>query len=141
MRKYFVIFDTNVIISGLYDDDLASYPARLLDYIYKGVIIPVYSEEILEEYKEVLSRKEFNFSKYIVGKMINLIKSLGVIIDPDKLDIDFKDFEDLKFYEVLMTKDKYNKRLVKGNIKHFPIQKNILTPKEMIEIIEKVYHK
>lgn len=141
MRKYFVIFDTNVIISGLYDDDLTSYPARLLDYIYRGVIIPVYSEEILEEYKEVLSRKEFNFSKYIVGKMINLIKSLGVIIDPDKLDIDFKDFEDLKFYEVLMTKDKYNKKLVTGNIKHFPIQKNILIPKEMIELIEKGYHK
>lgn len=136
MRKYFVIFDTNVIVSGLYDDDIASYPVRLLDYIYKGVIIPVYTEEILEEYKDVLSREEFHFSKNIVGKMINLIRSLGIVIHPGKLDIEFKDIDDLKFYEVLMTKDKHDKKLVTGNIKHFPIQKDILTPKEMIDIIE-----
>ena len=136
MRKYFVIFDTNVIVSGLYDDDPTSYPVRLLDYIYKDVIVPVYTEEILKEYKDVLNRDEFHLSKNIVGKMINLIRSLGIVITPEKLDIDFKDYDDLKFYEVLMTKDKRDKKLVTGNIKHFPIQKNILTPKEMIELIE-----
>ena len=66
-----------------------------------------------------------------------LIRSLGVVIDPIKLNLDFKDYDDLKFYEVLMTKDEKDKKLVTGNIKHFPIQKNILTPKEMIELIEK----
>lgn len=136
MHKYFVIFDTNVIVSGLYDDDPTSYPVRLLDYIYKDIIIPVYSEEIINEYRDVLSREEFHLTKSIVGKMINLIRSLGIMIDPDKLDINFRDYDDLKFYEVLMTKDKYNKKLVTGNIKHFPVQKNILTPKEMIDIIE-----
>lgn len=137
MHKYFVIFDTNVIFSGLYDDDPTSYPVRLLDYIYKEVIIPVYTEEILEEYKDVLSREEFHFSKNIIDKMINLIRSLGVVVDPIKLNLDFKDYDDLKFYEVLMTKDEKDKKLVTGNIKHFPIQRNILTPKEMIELIEK----
>lgn len=136
MRKYFVIFDTNVIVSGLYDDDPSSYPVRLLDYIYKDVIVPVYTEEILEEYKDVLNRDELHINKNVVEKMINLIRNLGIVITPEKLNIDFKDYDDLKFYEVLMTKDKKDKKLCTGNIKHFPIQKNILTPKEMIKLIE-----
>lgn len=137
MNKHYVIFDTNVIVSGLFDDDPFSYPSKLIDYIYKKVIVPVYSYEILREYKEVLNRPIFDFPKNVIGNIINLIKRLGLYIDPEKLNIEFGDAEDLKFYEVLMTKTDKEKNLVTGNIKHFPIQKNILTPKEMVEIIEK----
>lgn len=73
----------------------------------------------------------------MVGDLINSIKKLGININPQKLDINFKDFDDLIFYEVLMTKSDYRKKLVAGNTKHFPSQTNILTPKEMVELIKK----
>ena len=57
MSKYYVIFDTNVVVSGLMGIKKDSYPSRLLDYIYDGIIKPIYSKDIIDEYKEVLSRK------------------------------------------------------------------------------------
>ena len=136
-RKYYVIFDTNVLVSSLFSKDINSYPLQLLNYIYDGTIIPIFSNEILSEYKEVLSREIFPFNKKMVGDLINIFKSLGITINPDKLDIKLADNDDLIFYEVLMNKDSYDKDLVTDNTKHFPIQKNIKTPKEMVDIIKK----
>ena len=135
-HKYYVIFDTNVIVSMLFNSDINSYPMQLMNYIYDGIIIPVYSDEILDEYKEVLSRDKFPFTKKIVGDFINYIKRLGININPQKLDISFDDIDDLIFYEVLMTESKHDKSLVTGNIKHFPKQVNIMTPKKMVELIK-----
>ena len=135
MSKYYVIFDTNVVVSGLMGIKKDSYPSRLLDYIYDGIIKPIYSKDILDEYKEVLSRKEFLFTKKQIGDFINSIKKLGIKIDPKKLDIDFVDTDDLVFYEVLMTKTNMQKYLTTGNIKHFPKNTLIKTPKEMVDII------
>ena len=136
MQKYYVIFDTNVIVSMLLSGDINSYPMLLMNYIYDGIITPVFSNEILSEYKEVLSRDKFPFTKKMVGDLINYIKKLGINIEPQKLEIEFEDYDDLIFYEVLMTKDKNEKKLVTGNIKHFPKQVNIMTPKEMVELIK-----
>ena len=136
-HKYYVIFDTNVIVSALFSKDINSSPTQLLNYVYDGIIVPIFLDDILAEYKEVLSRDIFPFSKKMVGDLINVFKSLGIIIIPDKLNIELTDNDDLIFYEVLMNKDSYNKNLVTGNTKHFPIQMNIKTPKEMIDIIKK----
>ena len=138
INTYYVIFDTNVIVSAFLGIENGSYSAKLLDYIYEKIIIPVYNEKILKEYRDVLSRDKFPFTHKMVGDFINSIKKLGIKINPKKLDIPFVDYDDLKFYEVVMNKDKYDKKLVTGNIKHFPIQKNIKTPKEMYKIINKI---
>lgn len=136
MQKYYVIFDTNVIVSMLLSGDINSYPMLLMNYIYDGIITPVFSNEILSEYKEVLSRDKFPFTKKMIGDLINYIKKLSINIEPQKLEIEFEDYDDLVFYEVLMTKDKHEKKLVTGNIKHFPKQVNIMRPKEMVELIK-----
>ncbi|MBP3201111.1 MAG: putative toxin-antitoxin system toxin component, PIN family [Lachnospiraceae bacterium] len=136
-RTYYVIFDTNVIVSMLFSSDINSYPMQLMNYVYDGTIIPIYSDDIINEYKEVLSRDKFPFTKKMIGDLINYIKKLGINISPEKLELNFDDYDDLIFYEVLMTKSSYNKCLVTGNIKHFPKQRNILTPREMVEFIKK----
>ena len=74
-QKFYVIFDTNVIVSMLFSSDINSYPMQLMNYIYDGIITPIYSEEILNEYKEVLSRNKFPFTKKMVGDFINYIKN------------------------------------------------------------------
>lgn len=52
--------------------------------------------------------------------------------------MDFKDISDLKFYEVVMEKKDKNAKLVTGNIKDFPVDKRIVTPRELLKLIEKL---
>ena len=45
--------------------------------------------------------------------------------------------DDLVFYEVAMEKRDDDAYLVTGNLKHYPIKDFIVTPAEMMEIIER----
>ena len=137
MAKFNVIFDTNVIVSGLMGTKNNCNPSILLNYIYDEVVIPIYTKEILDEYKDVLSRKEFAFNKKQIGDFINSIKRIGIEVKPKRLEIDFDDIDDLVFYEVLMTRTKDPKYLTTGNLKHFPQNLYIKTPKEMVDIIRR----
>ncbi len=47
------------------------------------------------------------------------------------------DMDDLVFYEVAMEMRDDDAYLVTGNQKHYPIRNFIVTPAEMMEIIEK----
>lgn len=69
--------------------------------------------------------------------MIARFKKKGILIKPHKLDIDFKDISDLKFYEVVMEKKDKNAKFVTGNTKDFPINRRIVTPRELLKMIEK----
>ena len=137
MNKTLVVFDTNVIVSALLANSDESNEVKLLEYINDNVIIPIYSEDIMNEYKEVLSRKEFRFTKKRIGDMISIFKKRGILINPHKIDLKFKDMSDLKFYEVVMEKKDKDAKLVTGNIKDFPISKRVVTPKELLRLIEK----
>ena len=61
--KYYAVIDTNVIVSALLNPD--SIPGTILKYASSGLIAPLINDEILREYKEVISREEFNFKKEI----------------------------------------------------------------------------
>lgn len=137
MNKFLVVFDTNVIVSALLSDDVDSNEVKLMEYINSNIITPIFSDDIMKEYKEVLSRKEFGFNKKSVGDMIARFKKKGILVKPHKLDINFKDISDLKFYEVVMEKKDKNAKLVTGNIKDFPADRRIVTPREMLKLIEK----
>ena len=47
------------------------------------------------------------------------------------------DMDDLIFYELAMEKREEDSYLVTGNQKHYPIKDFIVTPLEMMEILEK----
>ena len=136
MNRFLVVFDTNVIVSALLADDNYSNEVKLMEYINLNIITPIFSEDIMKEYKEVLSRVEFGFNKKSVGDMISRFKKKGILIKPQKLDLKFKDMSDLKFYEVIMEKKDKNTKLVTGNIKDFPVDKRIVTPRELLKMIK-----
>ena len=64
--KIYAVIDTNVIVSALITKREDSPTRLILDYLLKGRIIPVYNEEILKEYLEVLTRSKFKLSKDLV---------------------------------------------------------------------------
>lgn len=133
--KIFCVVDTNVIVSALLKR--TSIPGKVVQHILAGIVIPVFSKEILSEYKEVLSRKKFSFSSKVIEDVIKMIIKNGIELSGIQTEEKPPDPKDMIFYEVTMdsrqTQDTF---LVTGNIKDFPIKPFIVTPKKMMEIIE-----
>lgn len=131
-NKQNVIIDTNVFVSAFITHDDLSPTIKILELFYDGKIHLYYSDDILLEYKDVLNRKEFNLNKRLVGTFINDIKKLATKIKPISVNETVKDIKDQPFYELVMSKEISNSKLITGNIKHFPIKPCIMTPKDFI---------
>ena len=132
--KYFAVVDTNVIVSAILKGD--SLPAQVLKEILLGNIFLLVNEEILNEYSEVLSRKKFNFSNEVVKNLITELKKQAIYVDKSKVEDYLPDPDDAVFYEVVMEARKdVDAYLVTGNLKHFPEKSFVVTPKEMMDII------
>ena len=134
---YYAVIDTNVFISALLSKRSDTATVRVLDAMFDGKIVPLYHEEILAEYNEVLRRKKFHFKEEVIQLVINAVKQYGVEVFPQPTGEILIDMDDLIFYEVAMEKRDDDAYLVTGNQKHYPIRDFIVTPSEMMEIIEK----
>lgn len=135
--KCYAVFDTNVLISSLLTKRTDSATARVVDAISSGDIIPLYNQEILSEYNEVLHRKKFSFSKERIQKILLMIRQFGLAVNPSPTGEILVDMDDLVFYEIVMEKKDDNAYLITGNIRHFPERDFIVTPSEMIKILYK----
>ncbi|MBQ3642911.1 PIN domain-containing protein [bacterium] len=139
--KYYAVIDTNVIVSAVMafnKSNEESSPYIILANVLAGRVIPLFSSEIIDEYKDVLSRKKFKFDVKLVDTLIEAIKKHG--IDTKKADIDeiLPDPKDVVFYQVTLEGQKsQNTYLVTGNLKHFPSKPFVVSPKQMIDIMLK----
>lgn len=133
---YYAVIDTNVFISALLSKRTDTATVQVLDALLDGIIIPLYHEDILAEYDEVLHRSKFHFKKETIKLVINAVKQYGVEIFPKPTGEILTDLDDLIFYEVTMEKRYEGAYLVTGNQKHYPIKDFIVTPAEMMMIIE-----
>ena len=134
--SYYAVLDTNVLISSLLTRNKDAATARVIYAITSGDIIPLYSKEIVEEYTEVLHRAKFPFSEESVQGVLEVIRQFGISVDPSPTGEILVDPDDLVFYEVVMEKRDEDAYLVTGNIKHFPRKDFIVTPAEMMAIID-----
>lgn len=133
---YYAVIDTNVIVSSMLKAD--SIPGLIIQLIYENTITPLLNEEILEEYIEVLTRNKFNIPEEKIRKEISTIKEKSIFLERERCLEELIDKDDVVFFEIVMsarnTMDAY---LITGNMKHYPIRNYIVTPREMIDIIEK----
>ena len=133
--KIYAVIDTNVIVSALFAISGQSNPATVIRKVIDGTITPIYNEEILREYEEVLNRNKFPFRKDDIDLIINTVQEYGIEISERQIsDENFVDKKDIVFYEVALSKE--DSFLVTGNLKHFPKKPFIVSPAEMVEIIE-----
>ena len=132
--KYYAVIDTNVLVSAMLKWN--SVPGNVLELTFTGTIVPLLSRDILQEYQTVLSRPKFHLTQDIITDVVGELERLGLYIDAESLDIVLPDSKDRVFYEVTMegrkSKDAY---LVTGNIKHFPAEPFVVTPRQMMDII------
>ena len=131
----YAVIDTNVLVSALLAAHTDSPTVLIRDYILEGSIIPLYNEEILMEYKAVLSRPKFGFPSLLVEDLISAIVQTGISSERVETEDSFIDLKDVVFYEVALSHE--GSYLVTGNIKHFPKSPIVVTPAEMLVIMEK----
>ncbi len=125
-----VVLDTNVLVSALWKRP--SHPAAILDLVALRQLQPVYSAEIMLEYKAVLLRPGFKFSYYDVINLIDLISNEGLSMLAPPSSLPFIDESDRKFYDIAKSA---NAHLITGNKKHFPNEVFIASPAEFMDAL------
>jgi len=118
-----VVLDTNVLVSALWSAD--GNPSQIVHMIPDGKIIPHFCEEILHEYKTVLSRPSFHFSPDSVDELLERFVLFGRNVDTKKSDTPLLDESDRVFYD---TAKDCGAILITGNTKHYPAESFIMAP-------------
>lgn len=132
----FAVIDTNVLVSALLSVHSDAATVQVVSRLIGGEIIPVYSNEIMHEYREVLARKKFKFEPDMVNSILLAIEKYGIYVEPSATDIILRDMKDLPFYEVVLEKREDGAYLITGNLKHFPERHFIVTARQMLEILD-----
>lgn len=133
--KYYAVIDTNVLLSALLSKNTDSATVKVLDAVFDGTIIPLYHQAILYEYNEVFHREKFHLQEELIQTVLESIRQYGIEVFPQPTGAVLIDMDDLIFYEVAMEKRDDDAYLVTGNQKHYPFRDFIVTPSEMITII------
>jgi putative PIN family toxin of toxin-antitoxin system len=125
-----IVLDTNIIVSAFLNPK--GIPGEIVSMVLSKKMEICYDNKILAEYTEVLIRSKFDFEKELVNDFLKFIKAHGeyVLAEPQK--IIFTDEDDKKFYDVLKSSDA--SYIITGNKKHYPKEKNILSPREFKEL-------
>ncbi len=132
---YYAVIDTNVLVSALLAKSAESAVVQVMFLVLSGQVVPIYSSEILAEYKEVLKRRKFGFARQTIDYLIAAVEKFGIYTESGQTAYNLPDMKDLPFYEIVMDKRGLDAYLVTGNIKHFPKQPFIVTAREFLNII------
>lgn len=128
----YAVIDTNVLVSALITHHHDSATVKVLYHLLHHDITPLYDEDILLEYLEVLSRDKFHIAEEAIGGLISYIREHGLHANRIHTDLSMPDESDKVFYEISLSKE--DSFLVTGNLKHYPIAPKIVSPSEFIRI-------
>ena len=76
--EYYAVIDTNVLISALLSKKEDSVAIKVLDAVFEGKIIPLYHQDILAEYDEVLHREKFHLQEKVIQIVLEAVRQYGV---------------------------------------------------------------
>lgn len=129
-----LVIDTNTIVSAALKPD--GLPRTVMVVATQKPATLYITEAILDEYRDVLSRREFNISRGLRKRFIELIRDRARMVKPSRLPLVTKDPGDNKFVECAdAARADY---LVTGNLKHFPAywkKTKVITSREFVDIV------
>ena len=135
-----LVVDTNIVVSALLKPD--SLPDLIINMILNKKFTLCLSEDIFNEYQEVLGRGKFkSLNQAKTRSLLLKIKKNAKLVKPSvSVDIIKSDPEDNKFLEcALEAQADY---FITGDIKNFSFKKfrniPIVTPREFLNIIVKM---
>lgn len=130
----YAVIDTNVFVAALLSRHSNSATVLVVDTLMNHGICPLYNQEIINEYHDVLHREKFHFPSESIDAIISTVQKYGISSERIASSEYFPDPKDVVFYEVALSKD--DAYLVTGNTKHFPKKPIVVTPTEMMKIVE-----
>lgn len=125
------VIDTNVLVSSFISKNPNSPTVRIIKAIAEGILTPVYFDDILSEYEEVLGRGHFKLDPSAISILIQRIQEIGEAVSPIDSEEDFPDADDKVFFCTALAGDA---KLVTGNIKHYPPAELVVTPAQFCEM-------
>ena len=82
-----VVIDTNILVSALWSRN--GTPAKILSLVLNGKIVPCVDFRILREYRAVLERPKFGFSKPEIDTLLGWFEDYGFSVVAEPLDEEF----------------------------------------------------
>lgn len=110
------VIDTNVLVSGLLSP--TGNEALIILSIHQGLVHPCVSDEIFEEYGEVLGRPKFAFGPDEIDALLAMMRGKGELIAPQGTAPVLPDASDAKFLHCAAAAQA--EYIVTGNKRHFP---------------------
>ena len=74
----YAVIDTNILVSARISKNPLAATVKVVANVFQNRIIPVFNEEILSEYYEVLHRPKFKISEEQINTILEYIKKCGV---------------------------------------------------------------
>ena len=131
--KYYAVIDTNVLVSALITKKEGVATKKIWDYVLDGTIVPLFNSDILAEYSSVLHREHFKISADSIDALLKTLSVRGIACDATTVPFDLIDPDDTVFYAISVSRD--DAYLITGNLRHFPKSSRIVSPAEMLQII------
>ncbi len=98
-RKLRVVLDASTVVSGV----IGGVSAEVLDLLKERAFEAIVSEEILQEYTEVLHRPKFGFPLWVINDILDYLRTEGIWVSPQKkLKMIKEDPDDNKFLEAAL---------------------------------------
>ena len=129
----YAVIDTNVLVSALITHNSSSATAKVVKLLTEGSFIPLYDNDIIKEYQEVLHRSKFKLVEGVADALISLIMENGIEVTRTSFLKEMPDEDDRVFYEVALSDE--DSFLVTGNLKHYPQTPQVISPANFINIL------
>lgn len=74
----YAVIDTNIFVSALITHNSNASTVKILESMYFQRFIPLYNDEIIAEYEDVLHRRKFKLSEDQIRVVIDFVKENGI---------------------------------------------------------------
>ena len=130
----YAVIDTNILVSALITHNSNASTVKVLESLFLQRFIPLYNEDIIIEYEDVLHRRKFKLTEDQIRLVIDCVKQNGIDSERFSYVGNMPDEDDRVFYEVALSEE--DSFLVTGNLKHFPKTPKVISAAQMMEILD-----
>ncbi len=126
------VIDTNVLVSGFLKQ--GTPPAEVVADVLAGVLVVLYDQRILDEYRDVLARPKFGIDPGKTEALLEFIATEGIEVQEPHFAGQLPDPGDQPFADAAFTGEA--DVLITGNRKHFPVGQaiRVVTPREWLDV-------
>ena len=90
----YAVIDTNIFVSAFITKNATASTRRVINSLFAGKIKPLYNDEIIEEYSEVLHRSKFHLADKDIQRLLYFIQTNGIDSSRFPYDGDMPDEDD-----------------------------------------------